>query len=263
MASLSLGLGEERAGDPDFRLDVGSVIRRTFGIWAANLVSFSLVGLVAYLPALVLIALLAAAGSLNHLGVRVVDFLGNILNLILAGAVTYGVFRDLHGERAGAREVLGMGLSRLGGVWVTGVLMGVAVLVGLIALIVPGIVLLVRYWVAVPVAVIEAPGATASLSRSTELTQGNRWRVFAIAVVMGFVTIVGMFVLGILLALLDTAGSKGAASQAATSPLSLAALTVLAIPLQCLAAVAPVVAYHDLRVGREGAAVEDLLKVFE
>jgi len=264
MASLSLGLGDERAGDPGFRLEVGSVVRRSFGAWAANLAPLSLVGLVVYLPALLLIALLAATGSLNRLGERAVDILTNILNLILTGAVTYAVFRHLHGERAGAGEALRTGLSRVGGVWVTGILMGIAVLVGFIVLIIPGIVLLIRYWVAVPVAVIEAPGASASLGRSTELTQGNRWRVLAIALVMGIVTILGILVLGIVVGLVAAAVSDAAATtEEATDPLTLAALTILAIPLQCLAAVAPVVVYHDLRVGKEGVDVEDLLRVFD
>jgi hypothetical protein len=42
-----------------------------------------------------------------------------------------------------------------------------------------------------------------------------------------------------------------------------ALLTLLLIPVHCLNAIAPAVAYHDLRLGKEGADVEDLLKAFE
>jgi hypothetical protein len=267
MSTTSLGLDRDRPeGDPAFRLDVGSVLRRTFQVWAANLGPFSVVGLVAYSPVLLLIGLLAAAGSLNPLAERVVDLLTNLFTLILTGAVTYGVFRHLHAERAGAGEILRMGLSRFGAVWVTGIMMGIAVLLGFCALVIPGIVLLVRYWVAVPVAVIESPGATASLQRSSELTEGNRWRIFAVAVLMLLVTFFSMIVLGLAVGALAGAfgGSETAeVAGAATPALTLALLTLVLIPVQCLTAVAPVIAYHDLRVGKEGVDVEDLLRVFE
>jgi hypothetical protein len=261
-AITSLGLGQARpGGDPGFRLDVGSVLQRTFGTWGSNLASFGVVGLVTYSPAFLLIAVLAATGSLGRLGERAVDLVTNLLTLILTGAVTYGVFRHLHGERAGIGEALRMGLSRAGAVWVTGIMMGIVVLLGFCALLIPGIVLLVRYWVAIPVAVIESPGASDSLSRSVELTEGNRWRIFAIAVLMFVVTVVVGAALGLGLGVLE--GTLEAEEEDATSPLSLALITLVMIPLQCLAAVAPVIAYHDLRVGKEGVDIEELLKVFE
>jgi hypothetical protein len=40
-------------------------------------------------------------------------------------------------------------------------------------------------------------------------------------------------------------------------------LTLLMIPFECLQATSAAVGYHDLRVHREGADVEDLVKVFE
>jgi hypothetical protein len=73
-----------------------------------------------------------------------------------------------------------------------------------------------------------------------------------------------MFVLGIGVGLLSAGLSDPAAlAEEATDPLTLAALTILSIPLQCLTAVAPVVVYHDLRVGKEGVDVEELLRVFD
>jgi len=268
VATLGLDRGGPAGGDPNFRLDVGSVLPRTFRAWAANLVPFSLVGLVAYAPVLLLIALLAVTESFTSQTERLVDLVTNLFTLMLTGAVTYGVFRHLHGERAEAGDVLRMGLSRFGSVWVTGILVGLAAMLGFCLLIIPGIILLVRYWVAVPVTVIESPGASASLRRSEELTAGNRWRVLAIAILMNVFVVIAMLLLGgaagILIAAAGGADSTNAASGGgATGALTLAVVTIVAIPLQCLAAVAPVVVYHDLRVGKEGVDVEELLRVFE
>jgi hypothetical protein len=202
----------------------------------------------------------------NPLSERLVDLLGNLLSILLSGAVTYGVFRHLQGERAEVGEVLRMGLSRFGAVWVTGIVYALSVGIGLILLIIPGIVIAIRYWLAVPVAVIEAPGAMASLERSRELTEGNRWRVLRVAIILTFLMFVGMMICGILGYAVGTAISPGAVTEggvrAPTPPLAQAFILLFMIPIQTLIAVAPVVAYHDLRVGREGADVDDLLKVF-
>lgn len=266
MGTTSLGLGREgpTGGDPGYRLEIGSVMRRTFATWAANLVPFTLVGLVAYLPAFALIGFLGSQNAMSPLWERLVDVLTNFMTILLTGAVTYGVFRQLHGERTEVGEILRVGVSSFGAVWVTGILFGLAVLVGICALIIPGIVLMVRFWVAVPVAVIESPGASASLSRSAELTEGNRWRVLGVALLMGVVLILGVIVLGIAAALASGALTSEAAEapDAPTPPLLQALILLLMTPIQVLISIAPVIVYHDLRVGKEGVDVEELLKVF-
>jgi hypothetical protein len=60
------------------------------------------------------------------------------------------VFQELRGHRAGVGEVLGRGLSHLLPIFTTGIFMGFGMLVGFCALIVPGLVLLARWWVAIP-----------------------------------------------------------------------------------------------------------------
>ena len=265
MGGLSLRLGEAPAGNPAYRLQVGSVVSRTFSVWVANFVPFSLVGLVTYTPALAAIGFVAGTGAMTPLAERGIDVLGNFLTILLSGAVTYGVFRHLHGERASVGDVLRVGVSRFGTVWATGILYGLAVLIGTILLIVPGIVLAVRYWLAVPAAVIEDSGATASLDRSKDLTEGNRWRIFRLGLILFFVMMVSMLLVG---AIAFTVGSSFVDTGAAenvntpTSGLVQALVILFMIPVQTLIAVAPVVVYHDLRVGKEGADVADLLKVF-
>jgi hypothetical protein len=262
MASFGLDLNNDDTigRNPNFKLDVGSVIGRSFSVWGANLVPFTLVGVVVLSPVLVGYALLAFAGSASTPLTGLLNITANILGLALTGSVTYGVFQHIRGERAGTGDILRMGLAKLLTVWGTGILAGLAIMLGLCALLVPGLILMVRFWLAVPVAVIESPGASASLSRSTELSEGNRWALFALALVMGLVQFVTAMALGAIVGVATIGDAPGSPRQAATMYF---VIQLLVIPTTALAAVAPAIAYHDLRKGKEGADVEELLKAFD
>lgn len=252
----------DAGGDALFQLDVGSVLGRTFRIWLENLVPFFLVGLAVNTPVFLGLGAIALTGSTMPLAQNLLDLVSNVLTLVLTGAVTYGVFHSLRGQRAGAREILDKGLSRLGTVWLTGLLAGLGTVLGICALVIPGLILAARWWVAVPVAVIEAPGASNALGRSTELTSGNRWRTFALVLVQGVITVGATMLLGAALGLIEGSFAEGPRG-AVLMPWAQALLQVLVLPVVALGAVMPAVAYHDLRVGKEGADVEELLKVFE
>lgn len=239
---------------PPFQLDVGRVFALAFSCWAAELVPFTLVGLIVYTPSLIGYGLMAAAEA-GQLPVVVFGLFANILTLVLSGAVTYGVFQHLRGGTVGAGELLRTGFSKLGAVLAVGIVTGIGIALGVCALIVPGLILLTRWWVAVPVAVIESPGLAESLSRSTALTEGNRWRVLAVAL--------GLTVVGGLVGAVAGAAVNALLPSATGPALRTLLLKVLLLPVQILAAVAPAIAYHDLRVGKEGADVSDLLEAFD
>src|SRR5262249_20520829 len=199
-APISLGLAADRgAGNPNYRLDVGGVLGRSVTVWGQNLVPFFLVGLCVYSPVLLTLGGLAATDTRMPLLQKLLELVANFLNLILAGAVTYGVFQQLHGRRADLGDVLRTRLARLGTVWGAAFLSGLVTAIGLCMLVVPGLVAITMLWVAVPVAVIESPGASASLERSRELTSGNRWRVFAIALVVGVTVFLAAMVVAVAL----------------------------------------------------------------
>ena len=263
MSSLALNLRRQTfdGGDPNFRLDVGSVLGRTFEVWTRNLGPFCVVGLIVESPVLLGLAAIALSGSSMPILQRLLELTSNVLALILTGAVTFGVFRHLEGERAGLGEILHLGFSRLGTVWGTAILTGLATALGFCALIIPGLILMARFWVSVPVAVIEQPGASAAMGRSGELTAGNRWRVFAVAMVLGAVLVASTLAFGLLLGLLSTSiptTGTGAAQPAWQQGL----LELFVLPILALNATGPAIVYHDLRVGKEGADVEELIRVF-
>lgn len=55
----------------------------------------------------------------------------------------------------------------------------------------------------------------------------------------------------------------GEQATGAAHSLTQMALTLFLLPFQCLQAAAPAVGYQDLRLHREGADVDDLVRVFE
>ena len=65
----------------------------------------------------------------------------------------------------------------------TAILVGIGVFLGMLAFIVPGLILITIWAVAVPVVVCEARGPVESLGRSRELVHGHGWRVFSVLIV--------------------------------------------------------------------------------
>jgi hypothetical protein len=67
---------------------------------------------------------------------------------------------------------------------VAGILAGIAIGIGLLLLIVPGLFLLTIWAVLAPVIVIERKDAMSSFGRSRELVRGHGWQVFGVILVL-------------------------------------------------------------------------------
>ena len=68
--------------------------------------------------------------------------------------------------------------------------LGPLILIGFIAIIVPGLILLTIWSVAVPVVVLERPPGLGALGRSRELVRGNGWQVFGVIVILYFLVLI-------------------------------------------------------------------------
>jgi len=68
---------------------------------------------------------------------------------------------------------------------------GLRVLLGFLLLIVPGVLLTLRYALVIPAAVLEDLGVRQSLSRSGELTRGHRGRIFLVYVLLLVLVTIG------------------------------------------------------------------------
>jgi len=96
--------------------------------------------------------------------------------------------------------------SRLLQIWALSIVVGVIVILGFIALIVPGIILAIMFSLAFPVLIIENKGVFDSMGRSRELV-GHRWlKTFATFIVLGIIVIIASAIVGAISGPLGVAG---------------------------------------------------------
>lgn len=130
--------------------------------------------------------LVAALWSLASLVVTIVG------SLWLQGALTATV-ADVRDGRAD--DDIGTTFRRvrpaLGTLFVAGLLAGLGVALGLVALIVPGLFLLTRWILVTPVVVLERLGATDAMRRSWQLVRGHGWSVFAVILLTMILSAIG------------------------------------------------------------------------
>lgn len=139
--------------------------------------------------------------------------------------------------------------------WVA-VLTGLAVLGGFILLLIPGILLLVRFHFALIVLVVEGKRGTQAMRRSWRLVTGSSWRVLGIVLLVQLITTVAALILAAPFAIAEVVTAPGVVPEASTFTIIGDVLTsVLIAPLGSLAAV---LLYFDLRVRTEGFDLEVL-----
>jgi hypothetical protein len=241
---------------PTFTL--GAVVGRTFATWGRNLLPFAIVSFVVHVPSL--LATIAIGPVQPWAGVAGLSgpfwantLLASLLSLLSTGALTHGVLEHLRGRRAGVARMFRVGAARLGPVVLAALATWILFVLGLAFLLVPGIAVGCALFVAIPAAVVEPGiGLGGALRRSRALTKGHRWAIL----VLGLLVYLATIAFGAPMALLGLTNVLPFPVTAVVTQ----ALGALAAPLWSVAAA---VAYHDLRVAKEGVATADLVKVFE
>jgi hypothetical protein len=213
-------------------LDVGVVIRRVFSIYVdqapvlmpAAAVVFVFTGilrtlLVAAAPVLALVAAVIALAAITLFTGMVVELVADIQD----------------GRRdATVSQLLRAVTPVLGRLMLVGVIAGVGIVIGFVAIIVPGLFLITIWSVIAPVVVLERPPGLRALRRSRELVRGNGWPVFGVIAVL----VVGVNVLADAIELLGDSAGTGAGIvvtvvvQILTAPLAALAASVLYFELR-------------------------------
>src|SRR2546422_7241927 len=85
-------------------------------------------------------------------------------------------------------------VSKLLSIWALSIIVGIIVLLGIIALIIPGIILAIMYSLALPVLLIEKKGVTESMGRSRQLVS-HRWgKTFGTFLVLGIIVLIASLI---------------------------------------------------------------------
>ena len=112
----------------------------------------------------------------------------------------------IRGKPALLGASLRFALSKLVWMWVLGFIVGIIVLLGFVALVVPGIIFAIMLCLALPSLLLEDTGVIDSLGRSRELVS-HRWgKTFATFLVLGLIIVVISSVLGLIAAIFGGAG---------------------------------------------------------
>jgi hypothetical protein len=159
----------------------------------------------------------------------------------------------MRGRDTSIAECMRVGLSNLLPVLAVASAEAIAIGVGAVFCLVPGLICASMYAVSVPVAVEERPGVLASLNRSGVLTEGYRWRVFCVLFLLGILGgVAGLAVNGALLLLL-----------AGTPRLAALLQELLGVVASGISATAVAVMYYRLRSVKESIDVESIASVFD
>ena len=97
--------------------------------------------------------------------------------------------------------------SRLLSIWAVSIIVGIIVFLGILALIVPGIILAIMYSLALPVLLIEKKGVFESMSRSRQLVS-HRWaKTFGTFLILGIIVIIASLIFGAIASPFGIAGT--------------------------------------------------------
>jgi hypothetical protein len=213
-------------------IDIGSVISRTFSIYAdqasvllpAAAVVFVTIGIVTAL--LVLIAPVLA----------ILAFIVILIGTTLYTGMVVELVADVQDGRrdAAVGQLLHAATPVIGQLILVGLIAGIGIAIGFILIIIPGLILITIWSVAAPVVVLERPGALKALGRSRELVKGNGWQVFGVIVVL----VIGVRILAAIIEAIGNAGGTG---------VGIVVRVIVEILLAPLSALAASVLYFELR----------------
>lgn len=253
------------------RFDIGRVLSGGFAIVARRPVTLIvLTAVFGFLPTAATLWLTAdflptpAPGAANlaatfqRLGVvEVIGVLMGGMSWILMGAVAAAALSDFGDKPLSVTEALAKAAPRMPIAYLAGVVATAGIVLGTIALIVPGVWLALTWSVGGVVAVVENSGFK-SFSRSAELTRGNRGSLLVIFLLYGVVgTVVSLAVRAI------GGGSMMAAGASDPLWLTIGLQPLGSAAVQVFMTATLVSAYVELRGVKDGLAASGLASLFD
>ena len=251
------------ATDEGFQL--GRVISLSFQIFFRNIVPFGLLTVaVLGIPQLIFLAMGISGAANPGQALMAGDWGGIAMTLVISmvtfaaifvlyGALVFGTFRDLSGNRAPIAELVRRGILCALPLLAVSILSALGLMLGLVLLIVPFFILACMWAVVVPVNVVEGLGVIESFSRSATLTSGYRWQIFGLGVLYYVLAvIVGIVLLAVVVLVSSIVPYLGVVMSflvnAATTAFFSVSLTVI---------------YAELRRVKEGVNVSQIAQVFD
>jgi len=110
-----------------------------------------------------------------------------VMSFVVQAAVSRAAAQATVGDVVDTESSYRWGFRHLGSVLLISILAGLAIFVGLILLVIPGLIVIVMLCVVIPALVFEGKRGTAALSRSWELVKGNFWHAAGTILLAGLI----------------------------------------------------------------------------
>lgn len=180
------------------------VLREAWDLYKAHAAHFLLISFLLYVAASVIGAILTASAGLPGV------FLAGIVNLFFMFLLQAALVKAVQDVRDGRvdldlRATLSAALPYVVPVAAASILASIAIAIGFVLLIVPGLILLTFWSLIVPSIVIGGSGALASFGQSWRTVRGYGGDVFGTYVLVFLILVIFQFVLLAMLAMLPTA----------------------------------------------------------
>ena len=192
------------AGGPSGHIDIGGVLNDATDTWKKAFATIWVIALILYVP----VAILGYFADKSWI-INVIYAIASIVAALYIQGALSRIVQDVREDGKvdwTVGELLKSINPKLLPLLGLSIVVGVLVFIGLIFFIIPGVILALVWFVAVPVMIIENKGVFESMSRSGELTKSNRWRLFGLMVVVYLGILVVFILAGLLTAALPILG---------------------------------------------------------
>ncbi len=249
--------------DPRPPLGVFAIVGDTFRVLAAN---FGFLFPLAFVPALAFSAIEMMAGGWGPAAadptlsaafgfdMAVALLINLVLGFVVSAVMALAAIDAVIGKRHALTDYLGQTLRFVMPIVVIGTLVSIAVGLGILLFVVPGLYLAARYLPWTPAIVFENAGWS-GLSRAQELTLGYRWPIAGAMLVFGILMVAVAVVSTAIFAAVSGGGEPGLAG------LLIAAMSTALY--YAFGAVFTALVYARLREIHEGLSVADIAALIE
>jgi hypothetical protein len=216
------------------KLDVGGTLSQIFSTYGAQAGVLLPVAFAIFVVVAIVNAIISGSFILFPLSLAVSVVAGTLYQGMVVGLV-----KDVQDGRrdSSVQDLLDAAWPVVLPLIGVGILAGIAIGIGFLLLVVPGLILLTIWAVVAPVIVVERSGVFASFGRSRDLVRGNAWQVFGVIFVVFLITLVVGLILGAVgAAISDSLGMQIVVNMiASTLTAPIAALAAATIYFRLLA----------------------------
>jgi hypothetical protein len=190
---------------------LSGVLSEAWGMYKTFAKHLLAIAFVIYLAAAIITAVLALAGG--TIGILLGSFVSVVAAFVLQATLVKAVqdVRDGHADLS-IRQTVSEATPFIASVAGASILAGIAITIGLLLVIVPGLFLITIWAVIVPVIIIERTGALGSFGRSRQLVRGHGWHVFGTLVMVYIIMLVANIILGLIFSALPHVLGDGLSS---------------------------------------------------